>query len=161
MPTSSGVKWDSSQGSRYGKLFFLSPWREVLAMPCHGLWHKPTRTDGKIGWVSKESVYFANFNSCLRVRPSSHSAFSLALADPKNSQMAVGFWGSLRSGYQQPQHASYIRQLADPTSPVCSRAAIWPVLSCLLEASKATEVNSWLDAPSASGAKSMKQRCDS
>lgn len=76
---------------------------EVLAVPCHGLWHKPTRTEGNTGWVSqKTSVYFASFKSCLRVRLSSCSAFSLALADLKDSQIAV-----LSSGvpYRQAIHS--------------------------------------------------------
>ena len=57
--------------------------------PGERIWLCPPGQMGKNGWVSKKSVYFANFNSCLRVRLSSHSAFALALVDLKNSQMAV------------------------------------------------------------------------
>lgn len=73
----------------YGKLFFLGPWRGpscALSWPL-----AQAHQDRWENWVglSKNSVYFANFDSCLRVRLSSRSAFSLALANLNNSQTAV------------------------------------------------------------------------
>lgn len=75
--------------TNYGKVFFLGPWRGpscALSWPL-----AQAHQDGWENWVglSKSSVYFASFDSCLRVRLSGRSAFSLALADLKKSQMAV------------------------------------------------------------------------
>lgn len=90
----------------YGKLFFLGPWRGpscALSWPL-----AQAHQDRWENWVglSKSSVYFANFDSCLRVRLSSHGAFSLALADQEQSNGSLAFWSSLPSGDQQRQHAS-------------------------------------------------------
>lgn len=73
----------------YGKPSFWAPGERTWLCLVMASGTSPPGQMGKNGWVSKESVYFDNFNSCLRVRLSSHSAFALALADLKNSPMAV------------------------------------------------------------------------
>lgn len=127
----------------YGKLFFLGPWRGLsyaLSWPL-----AQAHQDRWENWVglSKNSVYFANVDSCLRVRLLGRRAFSLALANLKNSQMAVLSSGvPYRLAINRFSMSVFHQTTSWSYSPVCSRAGIWPSLSWLLEASKAIDVNS-------------------